>query len=305
MATAKEVGDGGARRAAALLGIAVCGEVSNGSLDEDAAKVDLLITFRNAFRPNQLIPLRCQVKSGASYGNKTKSHIKLNIDSDTKDALSGVGTPGLIAWVPPAPSDRVYWYASDPRSTRKASVNITHSDYVRPSLRYDLSRLAAYATWTHKHACQTVGKIEESQILSVAKEHYSRLKSSGLRHPLVGELKISRLAWRHVTRRSKTAKQRQSTLLATGYLRAFLDKVPDRYLCRREDPVRIGPLMVETRNVTCWYRDALLINGRRHVLVVRMREIVSYPENWQSQPLTTADIRQEATLVSWWHDPQK
>lgn len=168
MASTKEVGDGGARRAAALLGVAVCGEVSNASMDEDAAKVDLHLTFRNAFRPGELIPLRCQVKSGSSYGRRTKEHISLSVDGDTKDALSGSGTPGLIAWVPPAPSDRVYWFASDPRNKRKASVKVGFNDYVRPSLRYDLSRLAIYATWTHRHARQTVRKSDEDKILPLA-----------------------------------------------------------------------------------------------------------------------------------------
>ncbi|MEY2152688.1 hypothetical protein AB7849_17410 [Rhodanobacter sp. 115] len=305
MATTKEVGDGGARRAAALLGIAACGEVSNASMDEDAAKVDLHLTFRNAFRSNELVTLRCQVKSGPSYGRRGKDHITLSIDGDTKDALTGTGTPGLIAWVPPPPLDRVYWFASDPRTKRKAAVKVAFNDYVRPSLRYDLSRLAIYATWAHRHACQTVRKFDEGKILPLAKVDYLRLKSTRLVHPLVGELKVSRFAWRHVTRRSKTAKQRHSALLATRYLHAFLDKVPDRYLCRREAPARSGRRMIETRHVICWYRDALSIDGHPHTLVIRIREIVSYPESWQSHALTVADIKQEATLASWWHTPQK
>lgn len=274
-------------------------------MDEDAAKVDLHLTFRNAFRPNELIPLRCQVKSGASYGRKRKDHISLSIDDDTKVALSGAGTPGLIAWVPPPHEDRVYWYASDPRNKRKASVKIHSNDYVRPSLRYDLSRLAVYATWTHRHSRQTVRKIDDDKILAVAKEHYSRLKFTAVAHPLVGKLRISRLAWRHVTRRSKTTKQRHSSLLVTRYLHSFLDKVPDRFLCRRETPVQNGHRMVETRYVTCWYRDALSIDDTVHTLVIRIRETVSYPENWQLRALSVADIQQEATLASWWHTPQK
>lgn len=63
--------------------------------------------------------------------------------------------------------------------------------------------------------------------------------------------------------------------------------------------------MIETRHIICWYRDALSINGNRHTLVIRIREIVSYPERWQSQSFTVADIKQEATLASWWHTPQK
>ena len=187
-----EIGDAGSRRAAHLLSIAVCGEVSNSSMSEDAAKVDLHLTFRHAFRPKELIPLRCQVKSGSSYGRKTNNHISLSIDDDTKRALSGTGTPGLILWVPAAPAGRVYWYTSDPRNMKRMATKIALNDYVRPSLRYDLSRLATYSTWSHRHACQTIKKVSEDEMLSVAKQHYSRLKSVKISHPLVGELKVSR-----------------------------------------------------------------------------------------------------------------
>lgn len=307
MTTTTEIGAAGARRAAALLGIAICAEVSNASLDEDAAKVDLLLKFRNSFKPEELLPIRCQVKSGKSFrGSSSSTHITLqNTGPGTMNALSGTGTPGLLVWVPPRPLTRMYWYTRDPRGVLKKTVRVSRHDYVRPSLRYDLSRLAIYATWNKGHARQTVKTIDEDRLLITAKRSYAKLKSTEIFHPLVGKLKTTRLAWRHITRRSKSGRLRAEALSITPYLRSFLTKVPDRFLCDRTQAHQIGSRMIETRFVICWYRDALSINGATHTLVVRIREEISYPAKWESQPLPVTEIRQEATLASWWCKKQK
>ena len=121
-----------------------------------------------------------------------------------------------------------------------------------------------------------------------------------MHHPLVGTLKATRLAWRHVTRRSKSQSRRAEALRIAPYLGTFLSKVPDRFLCERTQPQQIGSRMVETRFVLCWYRGALTLNGQAYTLVVRIREVISYPAKWESQPLLVTDIRQDATLASWW-----
>src|SRR5579862_9675652 len=117
-------GGAGARRASALLGIALCAETTNTTLEEDAAKVDLKLSFRHAYERAKLLGFHAQVKTGSSYraSSSTRSTLTLKIDHDTLMALSGAGTPGLIIWVPPAPSDRLYWYATDPRRTLKTPV---------------------------------------------------------------------------------------------------------------------------------------------------------------------------------------
>jgi len=307
MLTTAEIGAAGARRAAALLGIAVCAEISNASLDEDAAKVDLHLKFRNPLNSVELIPIRCQVKSGKSFkGSSSNTHITLqNIGGATVDALSGTGTPGLIVWVPPRPITRMYWYAQDPRGVKSHTIRVNRQDYVRPSLRYDLVRLAISATWNKAHVRQTVKAINTDHLLKKAKASYAKLKSKTLIHPLVGHLKVTRLAWRHITRRSKTQRLRLEALAITPYIGAYLDKLPDRFHCNRQRLVQIGARMVETRFITCWYRDTLSIKDEVYTLVVRIREDISYPAAWESQPLPVTEIHQEATLASWWCKKRK
>jgi len=295
-------GAAGARRAAALLTIAVCGETAHTTLSEDAAKVDLKISFRHAFLSAKLLTIHIQVKSGFSYrsGHKDSTKIKLKIDAATRDALQGSGQPGLIVWVPPWPRSRLYWYAVDPRRPPPNSILIDNSMFIRPSLRYDLTRLLDYSAWGRSSPSQMMSGIDDAEVLAQAKVAYSELRTAKLHHPLVGRVAITRLAWRHVTRHGKRTGERIRTLLATPYLKAFLDKMPSRYVCNPDAPKIVGKRLCDKREILCWYRGALKYQGEKFSLLIRFVEEIYYPANWLDRPLGISDVQQKTTLASWW-----
>jgi hypothetical protein len=195
--------------------------------------------------------------------------------------------------------DRLYWFAPDPRSAW-LYVKIGRRQYVRPSLRYDLARLHEYASWTRKIPRQTVALSSEANLMARARAAYKALKTSDIRHPLVGPLTISRMAWRHVTRRSKATSQRRLNLDALRYLKTFLDKTPDRFVIEQGPIEQSGRLLVEKRYILCWYRRCLFVGGKSHSLAVRILEEISYPRDWTARPVGVGDIDQTATLASWW-----
>jgi hypothetical protein len=295
-------GAAGARRAAAMLGIAACAETTSSSMSEDAAKVDVKLSFRHSFQPNRLINVHAQVKSGRSYRlrSSSSSHLRLGIDRETLAALSGTGTPGLVVWVPPPPLSRLYWYAVDPRRSVKSGVEVSRDQFVRPSIRYDLTRLAEYAAWTPLLATQTMAVLPDAAVHQRAKRAYAALKSGGCCHPFIGSLAVTRLAWRHITRRSKTKRRRTLALRAVPHLKFFLQRAPDRYAWTQKPLVRFGKEIRDVKFLTFWYRAALTIAGERYSLLVRVKEEISYPAGWQERPLGTADVRQAVTLASWW-----
>jgi hypothetical protein len=298
----KADGAAGARRASALLGIAACAETTHATLDEDAAKVDIKFSFRHTYEPGKLITFHAQVKSGESFraSSSNRTTLTLQIDKETLQALSGPGVPGLIVWVPPKPMDRLYWYANDPRRPLKRPVKVGRHQYVRPSIRYDLSRLTVYASWTKSSAMQTVGVSDKASVSIRAKKSYAEIKSQAWWHPLVGKLAITRSAWRHVTRQSRATQQRILRLRVVPYLKEFLGKAPDRFVCD-QGPIDVnGRRTIDTRYVLCWYRGALRIENEPYSLLLRIKEEISYPTHWQTHPLGTSDVRQEATLASWW-----
>ncbi len=298
----KTDGAAAARYAAGLLGVATCAEATATTMAEDAAKVDVKFSFRHTATTGKLITIHAQIKAGPSYrkASSDKHFLTLGINKETLQALSGTGMPGLVIWVPPPPMDRLYWYATDPRSPLKTPTKIRRTQYLRPSFRYDLSRLYDYASWSQRYPKQTVAALPTAQVMPEAKKAYRALKAKEWQNPLVGPLQITRFAWRHITRRSKSIARRTLALRIVPYLKAFLASPPDRYVCNFAGLQMNGPETTETRYLMCWYRQALTLNGESHSLLVRIREEITYPTNWSSRPLSTADVKQVATLAAWW-----
>lgn len=54
MAQNNSDGAAGGRRASALPGVAACAETTHTTLDEDSAKVDIKLSFRDTFEPKKL-----------------------------------------------------------------------------------------------------------------------------------------------------------------------------------------------------------------------------------------------------------
>ncbi|MHC8374151.1 hypothetical protein ACYZT2_26170 [Pseudomonas sp. MDT1-85] len=296
----KTDGAAAARYAAGLLGIATCAETTATTMAEDAGKVDVKLSFRHIALTNKLITAHAQVKAGPSYRRTSDADsITLAIDRKTLEALSGTGMPGLVIWVPPPPMDRLYWYVTDPRTPLKTPTKIPKTQYLRPSLRYDLTRLYDYASWSYRTTSQTIGPLS-TDVLPKARSAYKALKSKQWSNPLVGHLQVTRLAWRHITRRSKSEARRTLSLRAVPHLKAFLGKPPDRYTCNFVGLEVNGSVTKESRYLMCWYRQALTIDGESHSLLVRIREEITYPTEWTKRPLSAADITQVATLAAWW-----
>lgn len=298
----KTDGAAAARFAAGQLGVATCAETTATTMTEDAAKVDVKFSFRHFASGEKLITAHAQVKAGPSYrkDSSDQTHLTLNINKETLKALSGTGMPGIVIWVPPPPMDRLYWHATDPRRPCKTPVKVKRTQYIRPSLRYDLSRLYDYASWSRGYTKQTVAALPDNQVMTKARQAYRTLKAHNWQNPLVGPLQVTRFAWRHITRRSKSVARRTMSLRIVPYLKAFLATPPDRYACNFVSTSESGAFTIETRYLMCWYRQALTVNGESHSLLVRIREEITYPTNWISRPLSATDIKQVATLASWW-----
>lgn len=302
MSDNKADGAAGARWASAIVGVAACSENAYTTMDEDGAKVDLKLSFRDPFKSVSLVTVHAQVKSGKSFRaeSSTSEQLTLKLDQKTLRSLNDSSNLGVIFWAPPPPQDRIYWYAQDPRSEFKSPAKLSRSQYVTPAIRFDLARLASYANWSRSFSQQTAKAGSEKQILQRAKAAYREIKSAPVIHPLVGKLGVTRFAWRHVTRRSKVSSRRNLSLQAVPYLKLLLSASPDRFVSKYAGTSRFGSKTVDTRFVFCWYRNALVINQKTYSVLLRIKEEITYPTEWLRGPLSVAKITQTATLASWW-----
>ena len=203
MTTAKQTqtdGSAAARFAAAQLGIATCAETAAATMAEDCSKVDVKFSFKHAIVSERLITFHAQSKAGPSYKQPSSNsrHLVLGIDKATISALSGTGLPGLLIWVPPPPMDRLYWHAADPRNQIKTPICIQRNQYIRPSLRYDLSRIYDYASFSPGYPQLTIWTDKTTNITKDTKKAYKELGSQKPYNSLIGDIGVTRLGWRHV-----------------------------------------------------------------------------------------------------------
>jgi hypothetical protein len=91
--------------------------------------------------------------------------------------------------------------------------------------------------------------------------------------------------------------------MVVPYLKSVLGTMPDRFVMDLGQIKSIGRRTLETRYLLCWYRSVLTMEGTPYSVLLRIKEEVSYPTDWQAHPLGIEDVQQSATLASWWCKP--
>lgn len=304
--TNKADGAAGGRYAAGLLSAALGAEASHTSMDEDGAKVDLKLSLRNVYSKNSLITAHCQVKHGKSYranpGEPADNAIKLrNIESSTLEALRFGGQPALLIWVPPSPSNTVYWEIIPPGKKKKTPIIINPFQVVTPGLSYELCRYYNNLTKTQPFSQVTLEKNPIVLSEKLGRLEYGNLKNTCFKSPIAGEINITRFAWRHITRRSRSTKARTESLEILSQLKNFLPRNPTKYATTRYPALIHSKSVLETRDLLFTYDNAIRKGSESFRLLVRIREEIRYPKLWRTLPLSTDDVQQRATLMSWWY----
>ncbi|BCU76273.1 hypothetical protein [Luteolibacter sp. LG18] len=304
----KADGAAGERYAAAILTCALCAQAANSTLQEDGKKLDLKISLLNAFSAHKsIVSVHAQIKHGNSYARQSPGRITLqNLGNETVPTLQDGTQPALIIWVPPWPNREIYWHIIRPKGKHRSPIKIAEGDIVTPGLRFELSRFANFERRNPRYPSLDIRQITgEPTSRANAKMNYAKLKKESLSNPLLGNILVTRLAWRHITRFSRTTDRRLRSFHILEYLRVFLEKVPTRYLVDRKPSCEKDGLMLERSEIVFWYANAFHMGQEAQTLLIRFIEEVEYPQNWRERPLSEKDVTHKVTLMSWWFKPQK
>lgn len=301
-------GPAGERRAAAALSIGLCAESSHATLQEDGAKLDLKITFKNRWTDTpSLVAVHCQVKHGDSFQYVSKDHrtITLQFTPDTIQALGDAAPPALLIWVPPWPKRKLYWFIVKRGGLLSGRVKIKKTgNVVTPALRFELIRSAIFGR-RNPRGPEVVLPPYSIPEIALAKSEYAALKQKKFVNPLLGPISITRLAWRHITRRGRRNAYRRASFRILPWLDKFLTRIPTRYLVELKQQQTQGRTIKEQREIVFWFENAILDSNHHHALLVRFIEEVTYPVDWQTRALAEEDVRQTTTLMGWWYKKQK
>lgn len=305
----KTDGHASARRAVADLTIALCAEAVAASINEEAAKVDFKITFRSLFGERSLLSVHCQVKAGLSYvAYQDACIIKLITMKETVAVLQLGTQPSMTLWVEPRPHSRVFWHIVRLRYPHRKRIIIPASDYISPALYVDLSRHSRFFVGSSRPARiqAAVHVTSKKELRHKSLADYKKLQVDGLPSYLGSKVEVTRLGWRHITRRSRSAAKREVSFRLIPYLKNFLRMRPSRFLVTNKI-LRggSGEVTIERRDVIYWYERAVLLDGIVSTVLIRISEEITFPREWRKHGLSGHEIQINAKLLSWWCKPTK
>lgn len=305
MTTTDYLGDPGERLAAASLWQAMLGELHPATSNDDDDKVDHRLVYPCPFTM-QRRELRCQIKTGNSFGTwtKTKNRFRIDLDDRFRAKLRANDSPTLLVWIPQA--DRQVFYALiPPRRNAREPVYIVGSAIVSPAMLFDVARrqLAFDKTLQTR-------RIEFTRSVSIEdalkKLKLSRIKESPIQARVVRNLRVSSTTLRHITRTSRPAYRRRLSCDAAPYLRLVLAANPGRAQYLTRDLQQRGTRSKVNSLLLLEYPRAFRSNDKaEYSLFVRIREVVSFPLEWRTSLLCleaphSGAVNSRAVVESWY-----
>lgn len=291
--------------AASKLLTSVCGELSWGSRTEDGRQIDLICSYDHPWfnKPisNRIVFL-VQVKSGSTYGEKNKSGFKLRSKA-IKSALKTSNNICLI-WVDNSLS-KAYWAYLHPNTSTK-SQNYGDHHAVCPAMRYDIARCQARFLPIDEGGNGIIfkelrGDLKERRSNSL--ELYKKQKNEHIINPNLGEIEFTRLGWRHMFRKNRSALHKETSLNLIPYLSILLKQKASTVVAHGFKFESIGCYKYRNIEYILKYNNTKLFDGNSKEQlpvesVIRVIETIRWPENWGNNVLNSQLIERKVKLLS-------
>ncbi len=288
--------------AGAYLIMATGGEISWGSREEDGNKIDLLLSFPNQWGIRGRKIVLAQVKSGPSYGKVDtkngviKAELLKKIFEDSFTETNDI----LLLWIE-RKKNRCFWTYVN-RGDKPAKRPLAATQLISPALRYDLARIIGSR---EKHGGQgLIFSTEETDFRSkrtTAQRFYREYASQMIISPLLGQIKVTKSGWRHMSRASRRSGFKQSSYEIMQWLPQIIERAPDYHETQSSN---IYPTDVWT------YRDSIYMlvyqKVKRHALpkpelttvYIKIEESIVYPTNWHQTVQRLQLVERHCKLLS-------
>lgn len=304
-----ENGNEAERIAASTLVRCLRGEVSWGSRNADSGKIDLLVNCAHPWRSKAQMLLRVQVKSGTTYGEMLDSGFRLKRPAIVA-ARVGV-YPTCLVWVSPA--SRAYWAYIHP-STPVDSHDYGRRHEISPTVLYDLARCEANSLSRQRGGrgvtLTTRATAADFRLARTQARHaYRDLQAKPLHSPVLGEIFATRIGWRHMTRRSRSAEAKNSSFQVIRVLRKVGQQLPsDHFVVSSPSRWAQGGWEYEAREHVLRFREVRLFDRvesrqERRSVVLRAREEIRYPKHWRRRFGVGTLTQRRVILTSAYHKP--
>jgi len=291
--------------AAAHLNIACGGEISWGSREEDGQKIDLLLSIRQPWEPSGRLIVLAQVKSGPTYGTEYQNEKGELCVSLTKTVLEKSFTPThdlLLIWVNRATGNCFWVYVKAGQKPYKRELG--RRSLISPALKFDLCRII----YSRKPdgGKGLVFKTKDAVPQLVRKESYKLYKKyalSRLQSPLFGEVKFTKMGWRHLTSISRLNLFRKESQQIIPIVDKLIVRSPSYHIVetcdfseRKEWSYRDTVYLLVYENVRCVPFDSN--RGEIVIVYLKIHESIIYPKNWKTTVQRGQLVQRECKFLS-------
>ncbi|ODY27739.1 hypothetical protein BBM18_02860 [Vibrio parahaemolyticus] len=289
-------GSDGESKAASDILLATRGEVISASRFVDGMKIDFELSVQHPWYPNEKLSVCFQVKSGSSHVNK-QSEDCFNPSSSTFSEIQREShTIGLI-WVSPVES-RSQWALIRPNSKFLPSGYGKHHK-ITPAITFDLARCHG-----RERNCSKYGqginisrtKIPFEKQRAAASKKYYEIKN--VKSPVLGDIKITRLGWRHMFRRKRNAKHKLGTMQVIPALGALLRHIPNSHVVRNVKYIDLGDYECRECEHHLHFNHVRYYGGERAKVIVKVIEQIRYPKGWKERTYLSQLVQRETRLLS-------
>ena len=289
--------------AASTLIQACSGEIGWGSREEDGRKIDIFLSYEHPWRPKERIIILTQIKSGEYFGSERSDGFTLKRSG--KSSALRTSHSICVVWVS-RNSNKCFWSYLHPNSSGRTQQYGDHH-MVTPALRYDLAR--CHSRFSPGGMIGGRGLIVSKKDGDLkarrkhAKKKYEALQMNGLFSPVLGDISVTRLGWRHMFRASRKQEHKSSSLDAIPILEHLLPHVPTSHhltSCTLEkigdNEFRTAEHLLKFSSIDVYDRENQTLEPME--VVVRLLEEVRYPVNWASHAMLRQTICRKVGLLA-------
>ena len=287
---------------ASLLLSAIGAEISWGSRNEDGRKIDLICSYDHPWFDKERLIFLVQVKSGDSFGEKLHNGFKLK--TNAKQAAQRTSHPICLIWVH-RDSNSSFWAYIHPNSTNQTQTYGNNHE-LTPPMRFDIARCQAKYLPVKLGGSgiiitDSIGSLKDKR--KIALTSYRKYSEGDIICPNLGRVEFTRIGWRHMFRKTRSAEYKNKSLAVINYLdKILIDKPSDTYISKFEITEQSDFKYRNCEYVLIYnqvkYFNRLTKTTENIKVVVRLMEEIMWPVNWNLNSTLTQSIDRRLVLLS-------
>jgi len=289
--------------------LACRGEGQWGSRQDDNSKIDLMFATDHPWHKGERMLILCQVKSGPSYGSILQEGGGFKLMGSAKAAAKKSSHDICIIWVD-RDNDRAFWAYIHPDS--KSDVQGYGSNHeINPAMIFDLARCMAGRGAAGGEGGRGVtlpdGADDIPQRRAFALRSYRQARF--VESPVLGRIELTRLGWRHMFRKTRSAQNKNASLNLIPRLPSILQERPSvvaitstQFHQRGNFDHRICEYLLKYEQINIRRRQEP--NQRKITAHIRVIEEVRYPRDWEKKAMLSQLVDRRVVLKSAYYKEQ-